>query len=232
MIAQALTASCRACCSRCCLQALLCNRTASADKCSDLSFCKWGLGSCTPRLYMSDNFGSTVQEYMVSAATRVRHAAQTLPKVLPASTGDARRLTRCAVAIVRDAQAECDDIDNAKDCAKPQLRLVNKGSYAEWRMPTSPSARCNVQSIRKLLGKDGSAAAGSGPSSFRVGSSVLMALGADEERRAELQAAKAAAALAADAAAEVEQELARKQGANAFSFLLPYRSLAESLLYL
>jgi hypothetical protein len=48
-------------------QAMLCNRTTSADACSALSFCRRSSsGLCTPRLYAQDNFGSSVQEYMVS----------------------------------------------------------------------------------------------------------------------------------------------------------------------
>jgi hypothetical protein len=48
------------------LQAMLCNRTTSAQACSALSFCRRSSsGMCTPRLYAQDNFGSSVQEYMV-----------------------------------------------------------------------------------------------------------------------------------------------------------------------
>jgi hypothetical protein len=52
------------------LQAMLCNRTTTAEACSALSFCRRSSsGLCTPRLYAQDNFGSSVQEYMVGGAT-------------------------------------------------------------------------------------------------------------------------------------------------------------------
>lgn len=48
------------------LQAMLCNRTRSAAACKALSFCRSASkGTCIPRLYTADNFGSSVQEYMV-----------------------------------------------------------------------------------------------------------------------------------------------------------------------
>lgn len=45
-------------------QALLCNHTKGADDCSTLSFCRSMGDSCVPKLYASDSFGASVQEYL------------------------------------------------------------------------------------------------------------------------------------------------------------------------
>lgn len=62
------TANGRVSCARV-LQAMLCNRTKGADDCNSLAFCRTMGDTCVPKLYNQDNFGATVQEYLVSRPT-------------------------------------------------------------------------------------------------------------------------------------------------------------------
>lgn len=63
------------------LQALLCNHTNGATDCDSLSFCRSFGDECVPKLYASDNFGSTVQEYLVRARASLAYCKASCPTV-------------------------------------------------------------------------------------------------------------------------------------------------------
>jgi hypothetical protein len=45
---------------------MLCNHTSDAAACASLTFCRTLGAACVPKLYMQDEFGASVQEYLVS----------------------------------------------------------------------------------------------------------------------------------------------------------------------
>jgi hypothetical protein len=63
------------------LQALLCNHTKGASDCDSLSFCRSMNDECVPKLYAQDNFGATVQEYLVSVRAPPAVSLSLLPLV-------------------------------------------------------------------------------------------------------------------------------------------------------
>jgi hypothetical protein len=50
-------------------------------------------------------------------------------------------------------QGECHEVDSRQQCERKTIKLVNKGRYAQWSMPTRNIAECNVPSVRGMLGR-------------------------------------------------------------------------------
>jgi hypothetical protein len=93
---------------------------------------------------------------------------------------------------VQEYLGECHEVDSRQQCERKTIKLVNKGRYAQWSMPTRNIAECNVPSVRGMLGRV-STVAKEGAARLEM----LTMMGAETEKQA---AALAAATAAADAA--------------------------------
>lgn len=83
------------------------------------------------------------------------------------------------------------EVDNKKDCESYTLKLVNKGRYTQWSMPSRAADKCTVPSVSRMLGRATTVAK---EGAARV--EMLTMIGAETEKQA---AALAAATAAADA---------------------------------
>lgn len=93
-------------------------------------------------------------------------------------------------------QGECAEVDNKKSCESYKLKLVNKGKYAQWSMPTKAVGECAVPSVRGMLGRVKPSTVEK-ETAARV--EILTMMGAETEKQAFALAAATAAADAAKA---------------------------------